>query len=155
MIIDDALLSNAMEITPSVFNYQALSDSSSKVNTPPVWSIYLSSLVYQWIESEGGLKTMAERNQEKSASIYQVIDEDDFYQISVHKDYRSSVNICFNLPSPELESLFITEALNQGFINLKGHSAFGGVRVSLYNATTLKAVAALKTYMEQFRQRCG
>ncbi|CAF4955129.1 unnamed protein product, partial [Rotaria magnacalcarata] len=76
---------------------------------------------------------------EKSSLVYQTIEQSNgFYVNFVEKKYRSRTNIPFRIvtsdvPDEKLETLFIKEAIQSNMIELKGHRAVGGIRVSLYN----------------------
>ena len=65
------------------------------------------------------------------------------------------MNITFNLPTPELEANFVTEAAAQGFDGLKGHRSVGGIRASMYNAMSADGVAALTSFMADFAAANG
>ncbi|MCP4286429.1 MAG: hypothetical protein GY792_18605 [Gammaproteobacteria bacterium] len=78
-----------------------------------------------------------------------------FYKCSVAQEVRSSVNVCFQLPSPGLEREFLFNAQKNGLLNLKGHSASGGIRASLYNAVSEEAVTALTRFMNGFAVQNG
>ncbi len=153
VIVNDALLGGAMSITPTVFDYTKLAACRSKVNTPPVWAIYMAGLVFRWICDEGGLTVMAERNRRRARDLYRTIDESGFYSCPVAERVRSSVSVCFGLPTPQLEDRFIRQAQEEGLCHLQGHSASGGVRVSLYNAVSDRAVETLIDFMHRFADR--
>ncbi len=153
VIVKQQVLGQAMSITPSVFDYQRLASNASKVNTPPVWSIYIAGLMFKWITAEGGLEEMARCNQRKSTLLYETIDSSDFYVCPVEQAVRSTVNVCFSLPTAELEKLFIHQASESGLYHLHGHSVSGGIRASLYNAVTEDAVTALVKFMQDFAGR--
>jgi phosphoserine aminotransferase len=150
VIVKDALLGQALPITPTVFNYERLAISGSKVNTPPIWAIFIAGLMFKWISTEGGVEEMARRNSRKARLLYEIIDESGFYKCPVAETVRSSVNVCFDLPSSDLESTFLFAAQEKGLRNLKGHSATGGIRASLYNAVSEEAVTALASFMTGF-----
>lgn len=150
VIVKQSLLGAALPITPTVFDYGRLAENNSKINTPPVWSIYIAGLVYRWIIAEGGLNRMAIKNKTNLERLYQTIDKSEFYRSDVSPPARSSVNICFNLPNLALEKKFLLDAEAIGLHNLKGHSDAGGIRISLYNAVTDQAVEALDTFMQEF-----
>lgn len=150
VIVREDLLNGAMPITPSVFNYQRLAESASKVNTPPTWSIYIAGLVFKWLLKQGGLATMAERTAKKAATLYKAIDESGYFQCPVAADFRSPVNVCFSLPTARLEKEFLVKCGEAGLKNLKGHGAVGGLRASLYNAVSQQAVDALADFMANF-----
>jgi phosphoserine aminotransferase len=150
VIIKERLLGQPLPITPAVFDYTRLAKHASKVNTPPVWSVFIAGLMFKWIQSEGGLEEMAVRNRRKAAMLYEVIDESGLYRCAVAEKVRSSVNVCFHLPDQDLENAFLFSAQQRGLLNLKGHSASGGIRASLYNAVSEEAVAALAVFMRDF-----
>ena len=66
VIIREDLIGHAMEITPTMFNYQTHSDNGSMFNTPPCYSIYICMLVLDWIKNQiGGLEEMKKINAPK------------------------------------------------------------------------------------------
>ena len=65
------------------------------------------------------------------------------------------MNVHFNLPTPELEAQFVSEAKAAGMIGLKGHRSIGGVRASIYNAQTKEGISQLTDFMKSFRQNNG
>jgi phosphoserine aminotransferase len=118
--------------------------------------VYLVRLMLQWVKSNGGAQGMAKRNDAKTAELYGAIDRlSAFYRCPVEKDARSSMNVVFRLPTPQLEELFVGEAEAQGLVGLKGHRSAGGIRVSLYNAVSLEDVKALTAFMTDFAKRKG
>ena len=73
---------------------------------------------------------MAVRNARKSKIVYDVIDAyPDFYVGRAQKDSRSLMNATFNLPTSELEALFVESAAQNGMVGLKGHRVSGGIRL--------------------------
>ncbi len=153
VIVADELLGRPLPITPAVFDYGRLAENACKVNTPPVWAIFVAGLVFRWIRAEGGLPEMARRNHSKAARLYAAVDDSGFYRCRVQRSVRSTVNVCFHLPGPDLERRFLAEAEARGLHNLKGHAATGGIRASLYNAVGDDAVTALVEFMGDFAVR--
>ncbi|WP_428609859.1 3-phosphoserine/phosphohydroxythreonine transaminase [Sedimenticola sp.] len=153
VIVHQSLLGRALPITPTVFNYELLAAANSRINTPPVWALYLAGLVFKWILAEGGLAEMAARNRRHARWLYQAIDESGFYHCRVAESARSSVNVCFELPTAPLQQQFLAEAEAQGLHNLKGHAAATGLRASLYNGVSEAAVSGLLAFMHDFA-RC-
>ena len=97
---------------------------------------------------------MAQRNQEKAALIYDVIDRSEgFYRGHAEKESRSLMNITFRLASEELEKKFLEEAKAEGFVGLNGHRSVGGCRASLYNAVPLESCQALRDFMLHFQNK--
>ena len=65
------------------------------------------------------------------------------------------MNVCFRLPTEELEAKFLAEAKATRMIGLKGHRSVGGMRASIYNAMPLNGVRFLTDFMTTFRQTNG
>lgn len=53
VIIREDLIGNAMDITPTMFNYQTHADNGSMYNTPPTYGIYILGLVLDWVAEKG------------------------------------------------------------------------------------------------------
>ena len=56
-------------------------------------------------------------------------------------------------PNEQLESLFLAEAIKSNLIELKGHRAVGGIRVSLYNGITVDETNVLVEFMRTFQKK--
>jgi phosphoserine aminotransferase len=65
------------------------------------------------------------------------------------------MNVTFRLPDPELERRFLAEAADHDLVELTGHRSVGGIRASLYNATPLEGVLALRDFMRSFAAEHG
>lgn len=150
VIIREDLIGNALDFTPTMFNYKTHADNDSMFNTPPTYSIYICKMVFEWLKSLGGIKAMEKINVEKSNILYDYLDSSDFFKGTVVKEDRSLMNIPFLSPTDELNSQFIKEAIAKGFVNLKGHRSVGGMRASIYNAMPTEGVAALVEFMKDF-----
>ncbi|EFL91172.1 3-phosphoserine/phosphohydroxythreonine aminotransferase [Candidatus Regiella insecticola LSR1] len=155
VIIREDLLGHAHPLTPSIFNYNALAEKDSMFNTPPTFAWYLAGLVFKWLLKQGGLEAMEKRNRVKAEWLYSAIDNSKLYRNNVEKHYRSWMNVPFRLLDPALEALFFAEAESEGLKALKGHSAAGGVRASIYNAMPIEGVKALTAFMSEFERRHG
>lgn len=156
VIIRRDLLKRSPVSTPSTLSYADMSAKNSLLNTPPVFAIYMVGLVARYLIDTGGLSAAAERNAAKATHLYAALDASDgFYQGCAEIHSRSLMNVTFRLPTPELETQFVSESEAAGFIGLKGHRSVGGIRVSLYNAVTIESVRALVVFMDAFRQRWG
>jgi phosphoserine aminotransferase len=150
------LLDSAPETIPAILRYATHAKAGSLYNTPPSFAVYLIGLTLRWIEREGGLNALAERNRRKAALIYDAIDgSGGFYQGHALPESRSLMNITFRLATPEAEKAFLKAADAAGFVGLAGHRSVGGVRASLYNAMTLDACTVLADFMGEFTRRKG
>jgi phosphoserine aminotransferase len=152
VIIREDLIGNAMDITPTMLNYQTHSENGSMFNTPPTYNIYIAGLVFEWIKSIGGLSEMAKTNYKKAEILYDFLDSSKVFSATVNKEDRSIMNIPFVTGSKELDQKFVKEAAEAGFINLKGHRSVGGMRASIYNAMPLEGVVALVEFMKKFEE---
>ncbi|MBV5298139.1 MAG: phosphoserine transaminase [Rhodoferax sp.] len=140
---------------PCFLDYRKQALAHSNLNTPPVFAIYVTLLVTRWLLQDiGGLRNMADINQQKAALLYQTLDSSEgFYQgRAAHQD-RSLMNVVFNLGNLELEKKFLAQAQRAGFSGLAGHRAIGGIRASIYNALKLSAVESLASFMQEFQQQ--
>ncbi|HWV37667.1 MAG TPA: 3-phosphoserine/phosphohydroxythreonine transaminase [Vulgatibacter sp.] len=136
---------------PKILRYQTHAKAGSLYNTPPTFGIWLCSLVFDWIEREGGLAEMARRAEAKSARLYDVIDRrPDVFVGHAERSSRSKMNVTFTMRSPEVEKRFLEEAKAKGCIGLSGHRSVGGLRASIYNALPMESVEVLASVMERF-----
>ena len=153
VIIREDLIGSAMDITPTMFNYQTHADNGSMFNTPPTYAIYICKLVLDWIKNEiGGLEKMKEINEKKAALLYDFLDSSRLFKGTVEKDSRSLMNIPFVTGDEELDKKFVAEATAAGFVNLKGHRSVGGMRASIYNAMPVEGVEKLVAFMKAFEE---
>jgi phosphoserine aminotransferase len=153
VIVRDDLIGRARRETPGVLDYKIMAESDSMWNTPPTFAWYLAGLVFDWLEEQGGLVAMAERNRGKAAKLYGAIDGSDFYANPVDPVCRSWMNVPFTLAEPALDQPFLEQAKAAGLSNLKGHRSVGGMRASLYNAMPEEGVDALIAFMADFQAR--
>ncbi len=153
VIIRDDLLDRTPENIPTMLQYKIHADKGSMFNTPPCFAIYCVGQVMRWLQEQGGVQAMEAINRRKAGLLYDAIDSTDFYRGHAEKDSRSLMNIAFNLPTPELETAFITQAAESGFSGLKGHRSIGGCRASIYNAFPEEGVAKLVDFMVDFAKK--
>ncbi len=155
VIVRDDLIGRARPETPSIFDYQAMADDNSMLNTPPTFAWYMAGLVFKWLQAQGGLPVMADRNEAKAQLLYATIDRSGFYRNPVAHACRSLMNVPFTLRDPKLDEAFLAQARAAGLVNLEGHRSVGGMRASLYNAMPLEGVQALVAFMQEFERRHG
>jgi phosphoserine aminotransferase len=155
VIVRRDLLDRIPDRLPLLLDYRTYADEGSLYNTPPVFSIYVISLVTSWLKEEvGGLRAQHELNGRKAKLLYDRIDAG-FYIGHAEPASRSLMNVTFRLPTSELESAFLKEAEAEGMLELKGHRSVGGIRASIYNAMPLEGVEALAQLMHDFARRNG
>ena len=121
-IVRDDLLGHAADNVPTMMNYTTLLAKDSMYNTPPCWCIY------------------------------NYLDGQDFFNNPVEHRCRSTMNVTFTSPDPDLDKKFCAEAADAGFVNLKGHRLVGGMRASIYNAMPAEGIDKLVDFMEKFRK---
>ncbi|MCK0111230.1 3-phosphoserine/phosphohydroxythreonine transaminase [Ornithinimicrobium sp. F0845] len=155
VIVRDDLVGHARPETPSVLDYAAMAGADSMLNTPPTFGWYLLGLNLEWIRDNGGLPGMAERNERKASTLYGAIDGSDFYSNPVDPAARSWMNVPFLLADPALEQEFLTQAEAAHLTNLTGHRSVGGMRASIYNATSQESVQALVDFLKEFERTHG
>ncbi len=150
VIVREDLLGDVLDYTPDMLNWQLMADNGSMYNTPPCYAIYVAGLVYEWIESIGGLEKMKEMNEKKANLLYDYLDSQDYYIAPVKKNSRSMMNVTFVTGDADLDKKFASEAAKAGLKNLKGHRSVGGMRASIYNAMPYAGVEKLVEFMKEF-----
>jgi phosphoserine aminotransferase len=155
VIVRRDLLKHGREDIPAMLSWRIAAENDSMYNTPPSFAIYLAGLVFEWLESLGGLEAMASINRRKAETLYALIDQTDFYQNPVEPVSRSWMNVPFTLPKADLDAAFLEKAQQANLLNLKGHRSVGGMRASLYNAVEQASVDALCDFMQDFERRYG
>ncbi len=156
VILDEHLVRDRVKAPlpgcPTVFDYRKVLDNDSMFNTPPTYAIYLTGLMLEWIDAQGGVEAIGRKNAEKAKLLYDFLDQSAFYQTRVVPSARSLMNIPFYLPDDRLYEPFLKGAQATGLLNLKGHKAVGGLRASIYNAMPIEGVRALLDYMRKFEK---
>ena len=155
VIVRDDLIGKVVEHQPVLFNYSTQANNDSMYNTPCTFAWYTAALVFEWLKALGGIESITQHNKNKSELLYKAIDHSDFYSNNVATRFRSRMNVPFFTPSPELDKLFIQEALNENLLALKGHRAIGGIRASIYNAMSMEGVETLVSFMGDFEKSSG
>ncbi len=153
VIIREDLLGNAMDITPTMLNYEIHAKNGSMYNTPPAYSIYICGLIMKWLISIGGVEEIERRNKEKAALLYDYLDQSKLFRATVPaKEDRSMMNVTFVTGDADLDAKFVAAAKEQGLVSIKGHRSVGGMRASIYNAMPIEGVKKLVSVMEQFEK---
>lgn len=156
VIIREDLLERCPNDIPDVFNYRSHINRDGMYNTPSTYAIYMSGLVFRWLQTQGGVKKIEAVNRIKAQTLYETIDgSGSFYINDIHPDARSQMNVVFKTASEDLDRRFVLEAELQGLCLLKGYKTVGGMRASIYNAMPLEGVNALADFMKDFQRRYG
>ena len=151
-IVREDLIGNAIDITPTMFDYKTHADNGSMFNTPPCYCIYVAKLVLEWLESIGGINAIYDINLKKANMLYDFLDNSSMFRGTVVPEDRSLMNVPFITGNDELDAKFVKEATAAGFVNLKGHRSVGGMRASIYNAMPIEGVEALVAFMAKFEK---
>lgn len=156
VIAREELLQNSPKHLPTYFRYDTHAENNSLYNTPPSFSIYMVNEVLKWIEEQGSLTGIEQKNRDKANLLYQTIDgSGGFYRGCANVADRSIMNVTFRLASEELEKQFVKQSEQEGFVGLKGHRSVGGLRASIYNAVPYESVKALVDFMNEFQKKNG
>ncbi len=156
VMIREDFLAKAKTDLPPMLSYKVQHENESMYNTPPCWSIYMCGLVFKHWLSQGGIASVAANNEAKAKLIYDAIDESGgFYRGHAQVPFRSRMNIAFTLAQDALTDQFVSEAKDNGMVDLKGHRSVGGCRASVYNAFPIEGCQALSDFMRDFAQRKG
>ncbi|MDZ7789516.1 MAG: 3-phosphoserine/phosphohydroxythreonine transaminase [Xanthomonadales bacterium] len=149
------LLERVPDGLPRFLDYRTWVKDLSLYNTPASLAWFTALEMLRWIEEQGGLETIAERNRTKARTLYRAIDDSDFWSNPVAGHCRSVMNVPFWPADESLVPPFVEQAEAAGLQGLKGHRALGGLRASLYNAQTIDAVETLVEFMREFERRNG
>ena len=150
VVVKKSILGKTNRKIPAILDYQKHIDAGSLMNTPPVFSIYVSLLTLRWIEKEGGLVEMEKRNIAKSTLLYDTIDASENFYCPIAKEDRSIMNAVFFLKDQTKEAEFLALCKAKGMIGVKGYRTVGGIRVSMYNALPMSSVAAFCDLIKSF-----
>jgi phosphoserine aminotransferase len=154
-VIRKDLLERSSAKLPGMLSYKEHSKAGSRLNTPPVFAVYVMGLVLEWVRSQGGVANFERASNLKSLMLYDLIDRSGFYTAPARKEDRSTQNIVFHIRGGDeaLEKKFASDAEAAGFVGLEGHRSAGGLRASIYNAVSVEAVAALAEFMTSFQRK--
>lgn len=155
VIVRKDLLQDLPENLPDLQSWKIQHEQGSRLNTPPTYAWYIAGLVFDWVEEMGGVEQMARLNQQKSDTLYQYLDQSSFYVNQIPSQYRSHMNIPFQIVDESLHPKFIAEAEAAGLSSLKGHRSVGGMRASIYNAMPIEGIQALISFMKEFERKAG
>lgn len=151
-LIDRELLERIPGGLPHILDFRTQITHGSNYNTPPVFAIYVLTLITRWLRDDiGGLTAMQCINEAKAARLYGVLDEmADVVTVHAARAWRSHMNAAFTFGDARLDRAFIEAAAARGIIGLEGHRSLGGLRASLYNAVTPQAVETLCEALTEF-----
>jgi phosphoserine aminotransferase len=154
-IVRKDLYAKQKKVPSKLWSFKDQAENKSMVNTPPTFGVYILLEIFRWIEQQGGLAGMEQRNAKKAGMIYDAIDNSNgFYKGTVSiKEQRSHMNITYRLPSEELTDEFVKTASKNNMVGLKGYRTVGGIRASVYNAMPVEGAQALSQFMKDFASK--
>jgi phosphoserine aminotransferase len=151
-VMKRSLLERIPDGLPAILDFRTHVSHGSNYNTPPVFAIYVLTLITRWLRFEvGGLHAMQNINERKSRRLYETLDGlEDAVTIHADRRWRSQMNVAFTFGDSRLDEAFTELALEYGIVGLEGHRSIGGLRASLYNAVTEQAVDILTNALTEF-----
>jgi phosphoserine aminotransferase len=151
-VIKRTMLDRVPDGLPAILDFRTHVTHNSNYNTPPVFAIYVMTLITRWLRYDiGGLRAMQRINERKAGQLYKTLDAlGDVVRIHADRPWRSQMNVAFSFGDARLDAAFIAAAAEQGIIGLEGHRSIGGLRASLYNAVTEQAVDLLTQTLTEF-----
>ena len=153
IIREDLIPQEELPGVPTMLQYKTQADAASLYNTPNCYAIYICGKVFKWLKKMGGLEVMKERNEKKAKILYDYLDSSKLFKGTVVPEDRSLMNVPFVTGDADLDALFVKEAKEAGFVNLKGHRTVGGMRASIYNAMPIEGVEKLVAFMREFEKK--
>jgi phosphoserine aminotransferase len=124
----EAMKLGGIPAVPIQNEYKILADNGSLYNTPPVYAIYMSALVLEYLLENGGMDMLEKTNQAKADKLYAALDKAEekgvVRCVVRNREARSWMNVTFEVPEKEDE--FVKGAEARGFRQIKGHRSVGG-----------------------------
>jgi len=155
VIVNKEFVANPVRDVPTMLNFNTHIGKQSMFNTPPCFAIYVSMLTMRWVKAQGGVAAMAARNKEKSAVLYNAIDNSKMFSCPVAPEDRSDMNVVFLINDDSHNDAFLAAAAAAGCDGIKGHRSVGGFRASIYNAMPKAGIETLVGVMADFEAKHG
>ncbi|KZP01153.1 phosphoserine aminotransferase [Calocera viscosa TUFC12733] len=153
LVDTDAAAKLGAQPVPITMDWKVIHANNSLYNTPPMFSMYVSQLVLEHAQAQGGMPAIKLMNERKKDILYDVLDEGaakGLFRLRVEKASRSWMNQTFHVLGAGKEELFLEQADKAGLKALAGHRQVGGVRVSLYNAISEEQTEVLVSFIREF-----
>lgn len=155
VIIRKDLAGKGLRKMPTILDYKVQIENGSMFNTPPVFAIYTSMLTLRWLKSFGGIKEIFTQNKEKARLLYEEIDRNSLFECPVLNEYRSIMNVVFDLKNLDLTEAFLKLCMERNINGIKGHRTRGGFRASIYNAMEMEGVEVFIQVLKEFENSNG
>ncbi len=150
VIVRRDLLVPAERPLPRVFDYAAQSAAASRVNTPPLFAIFVAHAMLAWIADAGGLQAVEAAVRRRSERVYRALDEAALYRVGIGGAARSHTSICFAVAARDGDAALVEAAGERGLRGLAGHAAQGGLRLANYAGTSDAAIDELCACLREF-----
>ena len=155
IVKDEILGKSTSPFMPTYFDLKQQVEKESMLNTPPVFSVYVSMLNLRNLLANGGVKSVEEKNNIKASLLYNEIDNNPLFNGPVVKQDRSNMNVTFVLNDDSKSESFDKMWKEAGIVGLPGHRSTGGYRASMYNALPVSSVEVLVDVMKEFGRKNG
>nr|WP_314289376.1 3-phosphoserine/phosphohydroxythreonine transaminase [uncultured Capnocytophaga sp.] len=152
VLIKKDILGKVSRKLPSMMDYQLHIKNDSMFNTPSTFAVYVNLLVLEWLQAQGGLVAMEQRNRTKADLLYNEIDRNPLLVSYANKEDRSLMNVVFNLTDESTQQQLDTLCLEANISGIKGHRSVGGYRASIYNAMPIESVKVLVEVLKEFER---
>lgn len=153
IVKDEALGKSSAQFMPTYLDLKQQIDKESMLNTPPVFSVYVSMLNLRHLLANGGVTAQQVKNEAKANLLYHEIDSNPSFKGAVATEDRSQMNVTFLLTDESRSAEFDTMCKVAEIIGLPGHRSVGGYRASMYNALALESVQVLVDIMSEFNRK--
>jgi phosphoserine aminotransferase len=153
IVKDEALGKSSTQFMPSYLDLKQQIDKESMLNTPPVFSVYVSMLNLRHLLANGGVSAQQVKNEAKANLLYKEIDNNPSFKGAVATADRSQMNVTFLLTDESRSAEFDAMWKAAEIIGLPGHRSVGGYRASMYNALPLESVQVLVDVMSEFNRK--
>jgi len=155
IVKDEILGKSSSPFLPTYLDLKQQVEKESMLNTPPVFSVFVSMLNLRHLKANGGVKAAEERNNIKASLLYNEIDNNPLFKGPVAKEDRSNMNVTFLLNDESKTPIFDQMWKDAGIVGLPGHRSAGGYRASMYNALPVSSVEVLVEVMKEFERKNG
>jgi phosphoserine aminotransferase len=155
IVKDDVLGKSTSQFMPTYLDLKQQVEKESMLNTPPVFSVYVSMLNLRHLLKNGGVEAQEKKNIAKAALLYNEIDSNPLFTSAVANEDRSDMNVTFQLKDESLQAEFDVMWKAAEIVGLPGHRSTGGYRASLYNALPIESVQVLVDVMKEFTRIKG
>jgi phosphoserine aminotransferase len=155
VIVREDLVGAARAGTPTVLDYAVHVGAGSLHATSVGMAWYVTDLMLEWIEAQGGVDALARAAERKAELVYAALDASPLYVNKVQPASRSRTTIPFALRDPGLLPRFVEQAAASGLVGLEGHASVGGLRAGLSIALPLEGARQLAGFLDDFARRHG